>query len=206
MAGLRTSSPTVPSGETLGEPVTGVFCGAVSSLSSLLNDTSSSPLTLLYVFATIAVAIGIPALGTRWRPVVAAPLRQRRAGGQIVDAAARVYGSMQVLAPVGLIAVPLGALAVAGQALLFHSTGLRRAFDALEDDKAEGFVALLVGMLAHALAPVLVGAAVVLVLKELDRDGKVHLRVVLKGLDGELWRLVGLALEPCSWSSCLLRP
>ena len=195
MAGLRTSSPTVPSGETLGEPVTGVFCGAVSSLSSLLNDTSSSPLTLLYVLATIAVAIGIPALRTRWRPVVAAPLRQRRAGGQIVDAAARVYWEhLRVLAPVGLVAVPLGALAVAGQALLFHSTGLRRAFDALEDDKAEGFVALLVGILAHALAPVLVGAAVVLVLRELDRDGKVHLRVVLKGLDGELWRLVGLAL------------
>ena len=101
---------------------------------------------------------------------MAAPLRQRRAGGQIVDAAARVYWEhLRVLAPVGLIAVPLGALAVAGQALLFHSTGLRRAFDALEDDKAEGFVALLVGMLAHALAPVLVGAAVVLVLREAER-------------------------------------
>ncbi|MET1009756.1 MAG: hypothetical protein ABWY96_06895, partial [Gaiellaceae bacterium] len=95
------------------------------------------------------------------------------------------------LAPIGLVAVPLGALAVGGQALLFHSTGLRRAFDALEDDKAEGFVALLVGVIAHGLAPILVGASVALVLREIDRGGDVHLRVVLRR---ELWRLVGLGL------------
>ncbi|MGH3043083.1 MAG: hypothetical protein ACRDNG_15350, partial [Gaiellaceae bacterium] len=195
MSHLRTSTPTVPTGETLGQPVTGFFCGAVSSASSLLNDTSSSPLTLLLVFATIAAALAIPAFRTQWRPVVSKPLRQQRAGGQIVDTSARLYWEhLRVLVPVGLIAVPLGSLAVVGQALLFHSTGLRRAFDALEDDKAEGFVALLVGTLAHALAPVLVGAAVVLVLRELDRDGKAHLRVVLAGLRGEIWRLAVLAL------------
>jgi hypothetical protein len=195
MSGLRTSTPTVPTGRTLGEPVTGVFCSGVSSASSLLNDTATSPFTLLLVFATIAAALAVPAFRTRWRPVVATPLRERRAGGQIVDAAARVYWEhWRVLAPVGLVAVPLGGVAVAGQALLFHTTGLRRAFDALEDDKAEGFVALLVGSLAHALAPILVGAAVVLLLRELDEGRKAHLRVVLRGLRGELWRLVGIAL------------
>ncbi len=191
MSGLRTSSPTVPTGETLGEPVTGFFCGAVSSASSLLNDTSSSPLTLLLVFATIAAALAIPALRTRWRPVVSKPLRERRAGGQIIDAAARVYAEyVRVLVPVGLVAVPLGGLAVAAQLALFHSTGLRRAFDALEDAKVESLVALFVGSLAHALAPMLVGAATVLVLRELDRGGNAPLRAVLRGLRGELWRLV----------------
>jgi hypothetical protein len=193
MAGLRTSTPAVPTGETLGEPVTGVFCGAVSSVSSLLNDTSSSPWTALLVFATIAAALAIPAFRTRWRPVVSKPLRERRAGGQIVDTAARVYAEhVRVLAPVGLVAVPLGGLAVAAQLALFHSTGLRRAFDALEDSKVEGFVALFVGSLAHALAPLLVGAATVVVLREIDQDGKVHLGVVFRALRGELWRLVAL--------------
>ena len=195
MSGLRTSTPAVPTSGAFGDPVTGAFCGAVGSASSLLNDTSSSPLVLLLVFATLALALAVPALRTRWRPVVGAPLRARRAGGQIVDTAARVYWEhRRVLAPIGLVAVPLGGVAVAAQALLFHSTGLRRAFDALEDDKAEGFVALLVGMLAHGLAPILAGAAAVLVLRELDREGEVRLRVVLRGLRGELWRLVGLGL------------
>ncbi len=193
MSGLRTSSPAVPTSETLGEPVTGFFCGAVSSASSLLNDTSSSPLTALLVFATIAAAFAIPALRTQWRPVVTQPVRQRRAGGQIMDGAARVYWhELRVLAPVGLVAVPLGGLAVAAQLALFHSTGLRRAFDALEDVKVEGVVALFVGSLAHAIAPMLVGAATVLVLRELDRGGDASLRVVLRGLRGELWRLVAL--------------
>jgi hypothetical protein len=193
MAGLRTSTPAVPTGETLGEPVTGFFCGAVSSVSSLLNDTSSSPWTALLVFATIAAALAIPAVRTRWRPVVPKPLRERRAGGQIVDTAARVYAEqIRVLAPVGLVAVPLGGLAVAAQLALFHSTGLRRAFDALEDDKVEGVVALFVGGLAHALAPLLVGAATVVVLREIDRDGRVHLGLVVRALLGELWRLVAL--------------
>ena len=193
MSGLRTSSPAVPTSETLGEPVTGFFCGAVSSSSSLLNDTSSSPLTALLVFATIAAAFAVPALRTQWRPVVAKPVRQRRAGGQIMDGAARVYWhELRVLAPVGLVAVPLGGLAVAAQLALFHSTGLRRAFDALEDVKVEGLVALFVGSLAHAIAPMLVGAATVLVLRDLDRGGDASLRVVLRGLRGELWRLVAL--------------
>ena len=193
MSGLRTSSPTVPTNETLGEPVTGFFCGAVSSTSSLLNDTSSSPLTALLVFATIAAAFAIPALRTQWRPVVSKPVRQRRAGGQIVDAAARVFwDDLHVLVPVGLVAVPLGGLTVAAQLALFHSTGLRRAFDALEDDKVEGVVAVFVGSLAHALAPILVGAATVLVLREVDRGGDASLRVVLRGLHGELWRLVAI--------------
>jgi hypothetical protein len=194
MAGLRTSSPAVPTSETLGDPVTRLFCTGVSSVSSLLNDTSSSPLTALLVFATIAAAFAIPALRTRWRPVVSKPIRQRRAGGQIVDAAARTYWEhIRVLAPVGLVAVPLGGLAVAGQLALFHSTGLRRTFDALRDDKVEAVVALFVGALAHALAPILVGAATVLVVRELDRGGDAGLRAVFRGLRGELWRLVGLA-------------
>jgi hypothetical protein len=194
MSSLRTSSPAVPTNETLGDPVTNFFCTGVSSVSSLLNDTSSSPFVALLVFAVIAAALAVPALRTQWRPVVATPLRERRAGGQIVDAGARVYWEhIRVLAPVGLVAVPLGGLAVGAQLALFHSTGLRRAFDALGDVKVEGVVALFVGGLAHALAPILVGAATVLVLREVDRGGEAHLRAVLRGLRGELWRLAALA-------------
>ena len=194
MAGLRTSTPEVPTNETLGEPVTRFFCTGVSSVSSLLNDTSSSPLTALLVFATIAAAFAIPALRTQWRPVVSKPVRQRRAGGQIVDAAARLYWEhIRVLAPVGLVAVPLGGLAVAAQLALFHSTGLRRAFDSLGDLKIEAVVALFVGGLAHGLAPILVGAATTLVVRELDRKGATGLGAVFRGLRGELWRLFGLA-------------
>jgi hypothetical protein len=194
MTGLRTSSPEVPTNQTLGEPVTRFFCTGISSVSSLLNDTSSSPLTALLVFATIAVAFAIPALRTQWRPVVSKPVRQRRAGGQIVDASARVYWEhIRVLAPVGLVAVPLGGLAVAAQLTFFNSTGLHRAFDSLGDVKIEGAVALFVGSLVHGLAPILVGAATTLVMRELDQEGRASLGAVFRGLRGELWRLAALA-------------
>jgi len=192
MGGLRTSTPAVPSG---GEPVTGFFCGAVSSLSSLMNATSASPLLAVFVFALLVLALAIPALKTRWRPVVEAPLRRVRAGGQIIDAAFRVYWQhARILVPIGLMAVLIGGLAVGAQAFLFNTTGLRQAFDALEDDKVEGFVALLVGSLTHALSPLLVGAAVVLLLRAIDRGEQPRLATVLQGLRGEIWRLVGLAI------------
>jgi hypothetical protein len=193
MSGLRTSTPTVPTSEALGRPATDFFCTGVSSVSGLLNDTSSSPWTALLVFTTIAAAFAIPALRTQWRPVIAKPVRQRRAGGQVMAAAVRVYfDDIRVLAPIGLVAVPLGGLAVAGQLALFHSTDLRRTFDSLGDAKVEAVVALFVGGFVHALAPMLVGAAAVLVLREIDRGGDESLRAVLRGLRGELWRLLAL--------------
>ena len=167
MSKLRTSSPTVPKN---GEPVTGFFCGAVSSLSGVLNDTSASPLYALLAFGLLALGVAALAVRTQWRPTVPTPLRRERAAGQIIDTSFRVYWEHKwLLVPIGLVAVLTGSIAVAAQALLFNATDLREAFDALEDDKIEGFVALLVGSVAHGFAPLIVGAAVVLVLRAIDR-------------------------------------
>ena len=192
MSKLRTSSPTVPKN---GEPVTGFFCGAVSSLSGVLNDTSASPLYALLAFGLLALGVAALAVRTQWRPTVPTPLRRERAAGQIIDTSFRVYWEHKwLLVPIGLVAVLTGSIAVAAQALLFNATDLREAFDALEDDKVEGFVALLVGSVAHGFAPLIVGAAVVLVLRAIDRGERPGARTVLRGLKGEIWKLVGLGI------------
>jgi hypothetical protein len=192
MSKLRTSSPKVPKN---GEPVTGFFCGAVSSLSGVLNETSTSPLYALLVFAFLAVGVAALAVRTEWRPTVPKPLRRERAAGQIIDTSVRVYWEhKRLLVPIGLVAVVTGSIAVAAQALLFNATDLRKAFDALEDAKIEGIVALFVGILAHGFAPLVVGAAVVLVLRAVDRGERPGARTVLAGLKGEIWKLVGLGI------------
>lgn len=192
MSKLRTSSPTVPKN---GEPVTGFFCGAVSSLSGVLNDTSASPLYALLAFGLLALGIAALAVRTQWRPTVPTPLRRERAAGQIIDTSFRVYWEHKwLLVPIGLVAVLTGSIAVAAQALLFSATDLRKAFDALEDDKVEGFVALLVGSVAHGFAPLIVGATVVVVLRAIDRGERPGARTVLRGLKGEIWKLVGLGI------------
>lgn len=192
MSKLRTSSPTVPKN---GEPVTGFFCGAVSSLSGVLNDTSASPLYALLAFGLLALGIAALAVRTQWRPTVPTPLRRERAAGQIIDTSFRIYWEHKwLLVPIGLVAVLTGSIAVAAQALLFNATDLREAFDALEDDKVEGFVALLVGSVAHGFAPLIVGATVVVVLRAIDRGERPGARTVLRGLKGEIWKLVGLGI------------
>jgi hypothetical protein len=192
MSQLRTSSPKVPRN---GEPVTGFFCGAVSSLSGVLNDTSASPAYALFAFGLLALAAAALAVRTQWRPTLPTPLRRERAAGQIIDTSFRVYWEHKwLLVPIGLAAVLTGSIAVAAQAVLFNATDLREAFDALEDDKIEGFVALLVGTLAHGFAPLIVGAAVVVVLRAIDRGERPGARTVLRGLKGEIWKLVGLGI------------
>jgi hypothetical protein len=192
MSKLRTSTPKVPKN---GEPVTGFFCGAVSTLSGVLNDTSASPLYALVAFGLLALGVTALAVRTQWRPTVPTPLRRERAAGQIIDTSFRIYWEHKwLLVPIGLVAVLTGSIAVAAQALLFNATDLREAFDALEDDKIEGFVALFVGAIAHGFAPLIVGAAVVLVLRAIDRGERPGARTVLGGLKGEIWKLVGLGI------------
>ena len=183
MGGLRTSTPTVPRSGTLGDPVAGVFCGTVSSMSGLLNDTSSSPTCaprVRHARRRLRESGRPHALAAGRRDAFA---RAPRRGPDRRLLGPHLLGAPAGAAPIGLVAVPLGALAVGGQALLFHSTGLRRAFDALEDDKAEGFVALLVGGIAHGVAPILVGASAALVFRE-STEAAVLLRAACAGSYG----------------------
>jgi hypothetical protein len=108
MEGQRSTSPRLPGGSIVGPAVTGAFCGAVAEVSNLINlDAKSRPAaiaTIAAVLILLALFVGL----TRWGPVDLSELRRRRAFGQLVRTARRLYGrNWRVLVLVGLTAIPI---------------------------------------------------------------------------------------------------
>jgi len=136
----RMTSPRLPGGTVAGPQVTRAFCGVVADVSDLINLEARSPLaaavTVLALLAALALYFG----RTRWRPVSIEPLGQRRAFGQMVRAARRLYGRhWRTLVPIGLAAIPIigaaGLLSqwVAGQRDVEDASGLHGVRLALAD-------------------------------------------------------------------------
>ena len=116
MGGLRTSSPTVPHERGAGRSgdrrlLRRGRARVEPPQRHLLEPAHAAP-RLRHVRRSPSRSRPFAPAGGRSS---ATPLRARRAGGQIVDCAARVYWEhRRVLVPIGLVAVPLGALAVGG--------------------------------------------------------------------------------------------
>ena len=98
---------------------------------------------------------------TQWSPVHPVPIDQRRSGGQIYRAAARLYRRYWMLfLGIGVIFVPLAAIAAIFQQLLFAYTGLGTLVDeASSDPIVSAALALLVGELSTIVATILVTGA-----------------------------------------------
>lgn len=106
MDGLRSASPKLPAGTLLGPAVTSAFCGTVASVSDLVNLEAQSRFGLIVLLAIAALVIAIPVFLTTWRPADPVPMRRRRAFGQLVRAARRLYGrEWMVFVPIGLTAL-----------------------------------------------------------------------------------------------------
>ncbi|WP_460655193.1 hypothetical protein [Kribbella endophytica] len=87
----RDDSNTVPVGAVLGPSSTGVFCTAVGTGSNLLRETLDRTWLLGLLLATLVVLIWFAASRTRWSDAPPLPARKRRAWGQTVVAALRLF-------------------------------------------------------------------------------------------------------------------
>jgi hypothetical protein len=154
MEGQRSTSPRLPGGSIVGPAVTGAFCGAVAEVSNLINlDAKSRPAAI----GTIAVALLLLALFvglTRWGPVDLTELRRRRAFGQLVRTARRLYGRhWRVLVPIGLTAIPI----VGGVNLL---AGLVAGGRGVDNTAGRGGVHLALADVIEAIGRPIAGAVV----------------------------------------------
>lgn len=170
--GLRVGSVTVPGTRTVGPTLTNFFCDAVSTTSSALIWGLVHPAPFLVLLAVIPLLCLAPARRTTWRPADPYPIRGRRGGGQILGAAARLYWRQRwTFLALGLVFVPVAALAAAVQWVLFHLTGLA-SFVAL-DGKKGGVTILLtviIGDIGAGFATVLATAAIAVVLRKQADD------------------------------------
>jgi hypothetical protein len=118
----RDRSYAVPAGGLLGTGATDFFCTAVQAGSDSLRRTIDDPAPRLFVLGALLALALFVLTRTAWRP--SAPLRvtRRRAWGQTLAAAARMYATRWPLfVGIALVFVPISLLNSALQALVFET-------------------------------------------------------------------------------------
>jgi hypothetical protein len=190
----RSTSPRVPGGSFAGPAVTGAFCGAVSTVSDVINVESRSQLAAIAMIAIPALLLILFVGMTRWGPVDLTELRQRRAFGQIVRAARQLYGQhWRTMVPIGLSALVLvGAVRgiaalVAGQRGVDSATGRAGAHLALADT---------IESLGQPIAGAIVAAVVIFATRLLVETGRMGFLDSWRGMLRRFWRVAAGSLLP----------
>jgi hypothetical protein len=167
--GWRTRSYTVPTGSALGPGATGFFCGAIAGGSRALVRLVDRPLEFSLLLAGLALLVIFALSRATCRPAAAFRLARRRAWGQILAAAARVYVERIVLfVGIGLLLVPISLLVALLQALVLHATSVLGVQTGGESSGLFALVALAVGTALTLLGLGLVQAACARALVEID--------------------------------------
>lgn len=188
MAKQRSTSPRLPGGSVVGGPVTGAFCTTVTAVTDLTHiATKSRPTAIAIVLGLLLVLAMLVGL-TRWGPVDLSELRARRAFGQLLRTARRVYRRhWPVLVPIGLIAFPIvGGVKLLAE-LIVNGHGV---------DEATGRagVHLAFADLAETLGPpvayTLVAAIVIVFMRELVAGRRTGVRGSVRGMVARFWRVV----------------
>ncbi len=167
--GWRDRSYTVPGASAFGAPATDFFCSAVGRGSRAVVRLVDRPLEFALVLAALALLLVVLLSRATWRPAAPLRLARRRAWGQILAAAARMYGRrIGLFVGIGLLLVPISLLVSLLQALVLHATSVLGVQTGGEN---EGFLALVVLAIGTALTLLglgLVQAACARALVELD--------------------------------------
>jgi hypothetical protein len=192
MEGQRSTSPRLPGGSVVGGPVTGAFCGAVVAATDLTHLATKSRAAAIGVVAGIVLALVLLFGLTRWGPVDLTQLRARRAFGQILRTARRLYRRhWWPLIPIGLIAFPI----VGGVKLLGEAVANGRGVD---DAAGRAGVHLAFADLLETLGPpvayTLVAAIVIVFVRELARGHRAGVRDSVRGMLARFWRVVAAQL------------
>ena len=167
--GWRDRSYAVPTGGVFGTGATDFFCSAVAkgstALIQLLRNTTAA---LLVLGALIALVVFL-VTRTTWRPVAPLRLARRRSWGQILSSAGRMYvRHASLFLGIGAVLIPLGVVISVAQALVLGGFGLAGVDTTGE---SAGWLVLLVvgiGTVLTLLGFVLVQAATVCALVEID--------------------------------------
>lgn len=170
----RGSSTVVPAGGSFGSGATDFFCGAVAAGSEVYMAVLDRPLLVLGGLAAIVVFAVWLSRRTTWSPAPAFPIDAPRSTGEIIRAGARVYRRLfPLMAGIGLILIPVGAVAAGVQQAVFAVTPLGSLVSVAAEDELFGVaVALLLGSVAAVFAVAIVQAAVTAALLRVEAGGR----------------------------------
>jgi len=165
----RERSYAVPTGGVLGTGATDFFCAAVATGSRGLVGLLRNPGLTLLVLGLLAALVVFGFSRTSWRPSAPLHLGRRRAWGQILSAAGRMYVERpKLFLGIGLLFIPLGALISAVQALVLGGFGLAGIDTTGQSAGALLLLVVAIGTTFALLGFALVQAATVCALVELD--------------------------------------
>ena len=167
--GWRDRSYAVPTAGVLGTGATDLFCSGVAAGSrALISLLRNAALTLLVLAVILALAI-FAVRRTRWRPATPLHLARRRAWGQILSAAGRMYVTRpRLFIGLGVLFIPLGVVIAAVQALILGGFGLAGVDTTGEAAGTLVFILLVVGTTLALLGLAVVMAATGFALVEID--------------------------------------
>jgi hypothetical protein len=199
--GWRERSYAVPTGGVLGTGATDFFCSAVATGSRALVSLLRNPQATLLVLGGLLLAVLVGITRTRWRP--GAPLRvaRRRAWGQTLSAAARMYfGRPGLFLGIGLLFVPLGLVISLVQGLILGGIGLAEIEATGEAAGALALLTVAVGTTLALAGFALVQAATVSALVEIDAGRPVSAVKAYSSMVVRLRPLLGgIALAAAAW-------
>ena len=166
----RDRSYAVPAGGAFGTSATGFFCGAVERGSEALRRLIVHPLPVVLLLIALVVLLLFGLSRATWRPGAPLRLGRRRAWGQIVTAAARMYVKrVPLFVGIGVLFLPISVLVAVLQGVVLHASSVIGIRNEAEDG---GILVILVVAIGTALTLVgagLVQAATARALVEIDQ-------------------------------------
>jgi hypothetical protein len=143
-------SYAVPAGGLFGTQATDLFCNGVENGSDVVRVFTADPGPAFLVLLLLVVLVAYLIRRTTWRPTGPFRIGRRRAGGQIIAAAARAYMSRwRVFVGIGLLVVPVFLLMGAVQTVL---VGAPDVVAVPEGGEGGGLRVLLAGLLSYVVA------------------------------------------------------
>ena len=194
MSGLRTSTPTMPVSQAAGPTVTDFFCGAVSGLATVGDFVGNRGWALGLILTALLLVAAVPVWRTTWNPAPAEPLRQKRAGGQLLRASTRLYA--RYAASMLAIVVVIVALAVAltrTLQLARENAGVHLKIP-LGDPGIDSFSTFVLLAPAYPLSLLLVGSPLIALLRHIDAGEPARPWAALREVLPLLPRLAGVGL------------
>jgi len=181
----RDESLTVPAGSVFGTAATDFFCRAIGNGSRALVQLVHRPLQFTLLLAALALLLLYSLSRTSWRPVAPFRLARRRAWGQTLAAAARMYVAKPgLMLGIGVLFIPIELLTALLQALVVHGTDILGVETGSRAGGLLGFLVLAIGTALTLLALGVVQAATARALVELDQGRPVGpLRAYLLAAD-----------------------
>jgi hypothetical protein len=173
--GWRDQSFSVPVGSAFGTAATDFFCRAIGSGSRALVQLVHRPLAFTLLLAVLALLLLWTLSRTSWRPVAPLRLARRRAWGQTLAAAARMYVAKPgLMLGIGVLFIPIALLTALLQTLVVHGSDILGVETGGGTSGLLGFFVLAIGTALTLLALGVVQAATARALVELDQGREVN--------------------------------